>query len=136
MACLYVNGPNVLNFRTRTYVMVLHKALKGFFMLVINVFFRMFFKEPFMKELPYGGSEELCCECMDIGYECKIVLITGAHWKVRPIIKLTSLSQHVFFVIFSSCRFFDTSKQAIGAMFIHFANIFLSTLTKADACSL
>ncbi|XP_031438588.1 transmembrane protein 110, like [Clupea harengus] len=32
--------------------------------------------------------------------------------------------------------FFDTSKQAIGAMFIHFANIFLSTLTKADACSL
>ncbi|KAG5267778.1 hypothetical protein AALO_G00225630 [Alosa alosa] len=32
--------------------------------------------------------------------------------------------------------FYDTSKQAIGALFIHFANIFLSTLTKADACSL
>ncbi|XP_063073376.1 transmembrane protein 110, like [Engraulis encrasicolus] len=32
--------------------------------------------------------------------------------------------------------FFDTSKQAIGALFIHFANIFLSTLTKLDACSL
>lgn len=33
-------------------------------------------------------------------------------------------------------RFFDTSKQAIGALFIHFANIFLSTLTKNDPCSL
>lgn len=32
--------------------------------------------------------------------------------------------------------FYDTSKQAIGALFIHFANVFLSTLTKADACSL
>ncbi|KAK2859129.1 hypothetical protein Q5P01_003749 [Channa striata] len=32
--------------------------------------------------------------------------------------------------------FFDTSKQAIGALFIHFANVFLSTLTKEDACSL
>ncbi|XP_069581698.1 transmembrane protein 110, like [Brachyistius frenatus] len=32
--------------------------------------------------------------------------------------------------------FFDTSKQAIGALFIHFANIFLSTLTKEDPCSL
>lgn len=33
-------------------------------------------------------------------------------------------------------RFFDTSKQAIGALFIHFANVFLSTLTKEDPCSL
>ncbi|AWO98267.1 putative transmembrane protein 110-like [Scophthalmus maximus] len=32
--------------------------------------------------------------------------------------------------------FYDTSKQAIGALFIHFANVFLSTLTKADPCSL
>ncbi|KAM9327611.1 transmembrane protein 110, like [Pholidichthys leucotaenia] len=32
--------------------------------------------------------------------------------------------------------FFDTSKQAIGALFIHFANVFLSTLTKEDPCSL
>ncbi|CAG04123.1 unnamed protein product, partial [Tetraodon nigroviridis] len=32
--------------------------------------------------------------------------------------------------------FFDTSKQAIGSLFIHFANIFLSTLTKEDPCSL
>ncbi|KAM8884482.1 transmembrane protein 110, like [Synchiropus picturatus] len=31
---------------------------------------------------------------------------------------------------------FDTSKQAIGALFIHFANVFLSTLTKEDPCSL
>lgn len=35
-----------------------------------------------------------------------------------------------------SPRFFDTSKQAIGALFIHFANVFLSTLTKEDPCSL
>eukprot|EP00064_Thunnus_orientalis_P017002 superscaffoldBa00003502_g17076 len=33
-------------------------------------------------------------------------------------------------------QFFDTSKQAIGALFIHFANVFLSTLTKEDPCSL
>lgn len=33
-------------------------------------------------------------------------------------------------------RFYDTSKQAIGALFIHFANVFLSTLTKEDPCSL
>ncbi|XP_056604965.1 transmembrane protein 110, like [Triplophysa dalaica] len=32
--------------------------------------------------------------------------------------------------------FFDTSKQAIGALFMHFANIFLSTLTSEDPCSL
>ncbi|XP_057710740.1 transmembrane protein 110, like isoform X1 [Corythoichthys intestinalis] len=34
------------------------------------------------------------------------------------------------------CRFYDTSKQAIGALFIHFANVLLSTLTKEDPCSL
>ncbi|XP_028256543.1 transmembrane protein 110, like isoform X1 [Parambassis ranga] len=39
----------------------------------------------------------------------------------------------IFFHLF---RFFDTSKQAIGALFIHFANVFLSTLTKEDPCSL
>lgn len=32
--------------------------------------------------------------------------------------------------------FYDTSKQAIGALFIHFANVFLSTLTEEDPCSL
>lgn len=32
--------------------------------------------------------------------------------------------------------FFDTSKQAIGALFMHFANIFLSMLTSEDPCSL
>ncbi|XP_056116430.1 transmembrane protein 110, like [Rhinichthys klamathensis goyatoka] len=31
---------------------------------------------------------------------------------------------------------FDTSKQAIGALCMHFANIFLSTLTNEDPCSL
>ncbi|XP_077118926.1 store-operated calcium entry regulator STIMATE-like [Ranitomeya variabilis] len=31
---------------------------------------------------------------------------------------------------------FDTSKQAIGALFIHFTNIFLSNLTEEDPCSL
>ncbi|KAM4748919.1 store-operated calcium entry regulator STIMATE-like [Rhinophrynus dorsalis] len=32
--------------------------------------------------------------------------------------------------------FFDTSKQAIGALFIHFTNVFLSELTDEDPCSL
>ncbi|KAF3859376.1 hypothetical protein F7725_021775 [Dissostichus mawsoni] len=32
--------------------------------------------------------------------------------------------------------FYDTSKQAIGALFIHFANVFLSTLAEEDPCSL
>lgn len=32
--------------------------------------------------------------------------------------------------------FYDTSKQGIGALFIHFANVFLSTFTKDDPCSL
>ncbi|XP_056425825.1 store-operated calcium entry regulator STIMATE-like [Hyla sarda] len=32
--------------------------------------------------------------------------------------------------------FFDTSKQAIGALFIHFTNVFLSNLTEQDPCSL
>lgn len=32
--------------------------------------------------------------------------------------------------------FFDTSKQAIGALFIHFTNVFLSNLTEVDPCSL
>ncbi|XP_069618448.1 store-operated calcium entry regulator STIMATE-like [Ranitomeya imitator] len=31
---------------------------------------------------------------------------------------------------------FDTSKQAIGALFIHFTNIFLSNLTEEDPCCL
>ncbi|XP_068132154.1 store-operated calcium entry regulator STIMATE-like [Hyperolius riggenbachi] len=31
---------------------------------------------------------------------------------------------------------FDTSKQGIGALFIHFTNVFLSELTKEDPCSL
>uniref|UniRef100_A0A8C5WSL8 Uncharacterized protein n=1 Tax=Laticauda laticaudata TaxID=8630 RepID=A0A8C5WSL8_LATLA len=37
----------------------------------------------------------------------------------------------VFFLLF-----YDTSKQAIGALFIHFANVFLSDLTEKDPCSL
>ncbi|XP_044286368.1 store-operated calcium entry regulator STIMATE-like [Varanus komodoensis] len=32
--------------------------------------------------------------------------------------------------------FYDTSKQAIGAVFIHVANVFLSDLTEEDPCSL
>ncbi|XP_030336257.1 store-operated calcium entry regulator STIMATE-like isoform X1 [Strigops habroptila] len=32
--------------------------------------------------------------------------------------------------------FYDTSKQAIGSLFIHFANVFLSDLTEEDPCSL
>ncbi|XP_069834867.1 store-operated calcium entry regulator STIMATE-like isoform X2 [Dendropsophus ebraccatus] len=32
--------------------------------------------------------------------------------------------------------FFDTSKQAIGSLFIHFTNVFLSNLTEQDPCSL
>ncbi|XP_063782886.1 store-operated calcium entry regulator STIMATE-like [Pseudophryne corroboree] len=32
--------------------------------------------------------------------------------------------------------FFDTSKQAVGALFIHFTNVFLSQLTEEDPCSL
>ncbi|XP_064822637.1 store-operated calcium entry regulator STIMATE-like isoform X1 [Oncorhynchus masou masou] len=32
--------------------------------------------------------------------------------------------------------FLDTSKQAIGMLFIHFANIYLSDLTEEDPCSL
>lgn len=34
------------------------------------------------------------------------------------------------------CRFLDTSKQAIGMLFIHFANVYLSDLTEEDPCSL
>uniref|UniRef100_A0A674F6M0 Transmembrane protein 110, like n=1 Tax=Salmo trutta TaxID=8032 RepID=A0A674F6M0_SALTR len=33
-------------------------------------------------------------------------------------------------------RFYDMSKQAIDAPFIHFANVFLSNLTEMDPCSL
>ncbi|NXG75038.1 STIMA regulator, partial [Baryphthengus martii] len=32
--------------------------------------------------------------------------------------------------------FLDTSKQAIGMLFIHFANVYLSDLTEEDPCSL
>ncbi|KAG8576882.1 hypothetical protein GDO81_010006, partial [Engystomops pustulosus] len=32
--------------------------------------------------------------------------------------------------------FYDTSKQAFGALFIHFTNVFLSDLTEEDPCSL
>lgn len=32
-------------------------------------------------------------------------------------------------------RFYDTSKQAIGALIIHFANVYLSTLFKGDPCT-
>ncbi|KAM9325635.1 store-operated calcium entry regulator STIMATE-like isoform 2-T2 [Gastrophryne carolinensis] len=32
--------------------------------------------------------------------------------------------------------FLDTSKQAIGMLFIHFANVYLSDLTREDPCSL
>lgn len=34
------------------------------------------------------------------------------------------------------CRFLDTSKQAIGMLFIHFANVYLADLTEEDPCSL
>uniref|UniRef100_A0A672JZK7 STIM activating enhance n=1 Tax=Sinocyclocheilus grahami TaxID=75366 RepID=A0A672JZK7_SINGR len=37
---------------------------------------------------------------------------------------------------FTSLRFLDTSKQAIGMLFIHFANVYLSDLTEEDPCSL
>ena len=36
----------------------------------------------------------------------------------------------------NSTRFLDTSKQAIGMLFIHFANVYLSDLTEEDPCSL
>lgn len=36
----------------------------------------------------------------------------------------------------SGFRFLDTSKQAIGMLFIHFANVYLSDLTEEDPCSL
>uniref|UniRef100_A0AAR2JSU2 STIM activating enhance n=1 Tax=Pygocentrus nattereri TaxID=42514 RepID=A0AAR2JSU2_PYGNA len=36
----------------------------------------------------------------------------------------------------TSPRFLDTSKQAIGMLFIHFANVYLSDLTEEDPCSL
>uniref|UniRef100_A0A3B5QA51 STIM activating enhance n=2 Tax=Xiphophorus TaxID=8082 RepID=A0A3B5QA51_XIPMA len=36
----------------------------------------------------------------------------------------------------SAFRFLDTSKQAIGMLFIHFANVYLSDLTEEDPCSL
>ncbi|MEE6481645.1 hypothetical protein FKM82_012925 [Ascaphus truei] len=32
--------------------------------------------------------------------------------------------------------FYDTSKQAIGSLFIHFTNVFLSNLTEEDPCTL
>ena len=32
--------------------------------------------------------------------------------------------------------FLDTSKQAIGMLFIHFANVYLADLTEEDPCSL
>ena len=40
----------------------------------------------------------------------------------------------------STCNFlfprgFDTSKQAVGAMLVHFANIFLAGLFKGDPCT-
>jgi hypothetical protein len=39
-------------------------------------------------------------------------------------------------VLVNSFRFLDTSKQAIGMLFIHFANVYLSDLTEEDPCSL
>lgn len=33
-------------------------------------------------------------------------------------------------------RFLDTSKQAIGMLFIHFANVYLADLNEEDPCSL
>ncbi|TSV54875.1 Store-operated calcium entry regulator STIMATE [Bagarius yarrelli] len=39
-------------------------------------------------------------------------------------------------VAFSTLMFLDTSKQAIGMLFIHFANVYLSDLTEEDPCSL
>ncbi|NXX51705.1 STIMA regulator, partial [Tricholaema leucomelas] len=32
--------------------------------------------------------------------------------------------------------FYDTSKQAVGALFIHFYNVFLSSRTEEDPCFL
>ena len=40
---------------------------------------------------------------------------------------------HICKLVF--CRFFDTSKQAVGAMLVHFANIFLAGLFKGDPCT-
>lgn len=37
--------------------------------------------------------------------------------------------------IFLFSRIFDTSKQAVGAMLVHFANIFLAGLFKGDPCT-
>ncbi|NXC12686.1 STIMA regulator, partial [Corythaeola cristata] len=42
----------------------------------------------------------------------------------------------VFKTVFTLFRFLDTSKQAIGMLFIHFANVYLSDLTEEDPCSL
>lgn len=45
----------------------------------------------------------------------------------RPVLKWPCCPSH---------RFLDTSKQAIGMLFIHFANVYLSDLTGEDPCSL
>ena len=39
------------------------------------------------------------------------------------------------FIFLIRFRFFDTSKQAIGALVIHFANVYLSQLFTGDPCT-
>uniref|UniRef100_A0A671T1Q7 Store-operated calcium entry regulator STIMATE-like n=1 Tax=Sinocyclocheilus anshuiensis TaxID=1608454 RepID=A0A671T1Q7_9TELE len=50
--------------------------------------------------------------------------------------KYRSPPSHRPLLPFTSLRFLDTSKQAIGMLFIHFANVYLSDLTEEDPCSL
>ncbi|XP_067908347.1 store-operated calcium entry regulator STIMATE isoform X3 [Heterodontus francisci] len=69
-------------------------------------------------------------------------------WKICGLVQLSGLLSHfrgtsrVNYIIVGleshvgQTRFLDTSKQAIGMLFIHFANVYLSDLTEEDPCSL
>lgn len=57
------------------------------------------------------------------------------HRAIAWVTALLLVLQDTDLFVFSS-RFYDTSKQAIGSLFIHFANVFLSDLTEEDPCSL
>ncbi|KYO46389.1 transmembrane protein 110 [Alligator mississippiensis] len=52
---------------------------------------------------------------------------------LQGLLGVVAFSTLMLFILY---RFLDTSKQAIGMLFIHFANVYLSDLTEEDPCSL
>lgn len=64
----------------------------------------------------------------------KLTLVVNQHEKLNLRIGMYAFKCSELVSVFA-CRFYDTSKQGVGALVIHFANVFLAEFFQGDPCT-